>query len=84
MANDMARAAAIQQTRNSPGFFEMQRIGDDLIAQLKEDLVSTEDDFASAQREARGAIKFWNKYKAAITGAATTQIEAETEIHPLV
>lgn len=84
MANHMAAAAAIRQTINSAGYAQIKAIGDALVAGLKNDLVEAESDFEGRQREARGAIRFYNKFMAAVENAATTQIEAETEIQSIV
>ena len=82
MPNDLARVAAIQQTINSPGYREIQNIGDQMIVALKDQAIESDDD--KARQDARGAARFWRSFVAKIQSAAHTQIEAETEISSLV
>jgi hypothetical protein len=80
LANDLARAAAIQQTLNTPGYSEMKLIGDQLAAQFKDDAINEKLDI----KEARGAVRMWNQFVRAVHGAANNRIEAETEIPSIV
>lgn len=82
MVNDIAVVADIQQTINSHGYQHIKRIGDEMIVALKDQAIESDDD--KARQDARGAARFWRSFVAKIQSAANTQIEAETEISPLV
>lgn len=78
--SDLARAAHIQQTLHTPGFYEIVKMADDILLDIEQSLSKgelTDEQLVARLREWRGAKKFWSNLKRA--AEAATQIETGAE-----